>query len=67
MSDEEELLVRCIAMRAAYGGMAGDVTMLRQFAAVWSTRSATPAVQDNVSTACAQTAGTLAGRPVAQL
>lgn len=40
MNDEEELLVRCIAIRAAYGGMAGDITMLREFAAVWSTRSA---------------------------
>ena len=45
MSNEEEVLVRCIAIRAAYGGMAGDVTMLREFAAVWSTRSAsTPTI-----------------------
>lgn len=57
MNDEEELLVRCIAIRAAYGGMAGDVTMLRQFAAVWSTRSATAAtIQDNIKKACATSA-----------
>lgn len=40
MTYDQELLVRCIAIRAAYGGMAGDVTMLREFAAVWSTRLA---------------------------
>lgn len=40
MSSEEELLVRCIAIRAAYGGMAGDVTMLRGFATTWTARSA---------------------------
>ena len=58
MSDEEELLVRCIAIRAAYGGMVGDVTMLREFAVVWSTRSATTAtVQGNVRTVCATHAG----------
>ena len=35
--------MRCIAIRAAYGGMAGDVDMLKNFVAVWSTRSATTA------------------------
>lgn len=49
MKDEEELLVRCIAIRAAYGGMAGDVTMLREFAAVWSTRSAIPPLPNLMS------------------
>ena len=43
LNDEEELLVRCIAIRAAYGGMAGDVTMLRDFVALWTTRSAATA------------------------
>ena len=40
MSEEEVLLVRCISIRAAYGGMAGDVTMLRAFATTWTARSA---------------------------
>jgi len=35
----EELLVRCILIRAAYGGMAGDVTMLKAFALTWASRS----------------------------
>ncbi|KAL3133249.1 hypothetical protein ABBQ38_007132 [Trebouxia sp. C0009 RCD-2024] len=38
LNDEEALLVRCIAIRAAYGGMAGDVAMLRDFASLWTTR-----------------------------
>ena len=63
MKDEEELIVRCIAIRAAYGGMAGDITMLREFAAVWSTRSATTATaQDHVRTACAACASRYASR-----
>lgn len=33
-------LVRCMLMRAAYGGMGGDVSMLRKFAAIWQSRSA---------------------------
>lgn len=41
LNDEEELLVRCIAIRAAYGGMAGDIIMLKDFASLWTTRSAT--------------------------
>ena len=35
-------MVRCILIRAAYGGMAGDVTMLKAFAATWKCRSAAP-------------------------
>ena len=34
----EQLLVRCISIRAAYGGMAGDVAMLKAFASVWASR-----------------------------
>ncbi len=41
LNGEEGLLVRCIALRGAYGGMAGDVAMLRDFVALWRTRSAT--------------------------
>jgi hypothetical protein len=39
-SAQEEVMVRCILIRAAYGGMAGDVTMLKAFAATWRFRSA---------------------------
>lgn len=54
LNDEEALLVRCIAIRAAYGGMAGDVAMLRDFASLWTTRSATTAsVPTQDHTACA--------------
>ncbi|KAL0055001.1 hypothetical protein WJX82_005601 [Trebouxia sp. C0006] len=35
---KEEVMVRCILIRAAYGGMAGDVTMLKAFAATWKSR-----------------------------
>ena len=35
-------LVRCMLLRAAYGGMGGDVAMLRKFAALWQSRSALP-------------------------
>ncbi|KAL0035771.1 hypothetical protein WJX77_002248 [Trebouxia sp. C0004] len=38
ISAKEELMVRCILIRAAYGGMAGDVTMLKTFAATWKFR-----------------------------
>ncbi|BDA43711.1 hypothetical protein COCOBI_04-7260 [Coccomyxa sp. Obi] len=31
-------LVRCMLLRAAYGGMGGDVSMLRKFAAIWHSR-----------------------------
>ena len=37
---QEGLLVRCILIRAAYGGMAGDVAMLKAFASTWNRRSA---------------------------
>lgn len=40
VSAKEEVMVRCILIRAAYGGMAGDVTMLKAFAATWKFRSA---------------------------
>ena len=40
ISSKEEVMVRCILIRAAYGGMAGDVTMLKAFAATWKCRSA---------------------------
>ncbi len=40
ISAKEEVMVRCILIRAAYGGMAGDVTMLKAFAATWKFRSA---------------------------
>lgn len=36
--DEGQLLVRAISVRAAFGGMAGDVSMLRSFAALWQRR-----------------------------
>ncbi|KAA6419829.1 MAG: hypothetical protein FRX49_10192 [Trebouxia sp. A1-2] len=38
ISAKEEVMVRCILIRAAYGGMAGDVTMLKAFAATWKYR-----------------------------
>lgn len=38
VSAKEEVMVRCILIRAAYGGMAGDVTMLKAFAATWKFR-----------------------------
>ncbi len=37
---EARLLVRCLAARAAYGGMACDVAMLRDAAGVWAARLA---------------------------
>lgn len=35
---EERALVSCLLLRAAYGGMAGDVSMLHTAAAVWLQR-----------------------------
>ena len=43
---KEEVMVRCILIRAAYGGMAGDVTMLKAFAATWKSRSAVSLLTD---------------------
>ena len=31
----EKVLVQCILLRAAYGGMAGDMSMLKDFATLW--------------------------------
>ena len=60
--------MRCIAIRAAYGGMAGDVTMLREFAAVWSSRSATTATaHDDDKNTCATSVSRCAGRVVAKV
>lgn len=38
---DEETLVNCLLVRACYGGMNGDLTMLRHAAATWQTRFAT--------------------------
>ena len=31
-------LVTCMLLRAAYGGLGGDVAMLKEFAALWAAR-----------------------------
>ena len=36
----EAALVKCLLLRASYGGMAGDVAMLRSFASLWAARFA---------------------------
>ena len=40
LGQEAETLVRCISIRAAYGGMGGDVAMLKALASVWAARCA---------------------------
>ncbi len=35
---EAKLLLSCIEMRAAYGGMAGDVSMLHAYTQLWQRR-----------------------------
>lgn len=40
LSAREAALVRCLLLRAAFGGMAGDITMLRSAATVWTRRFA---------------------------
>ena len=40
LGTEEAVLVQSMLIRAAYGGMAGDVAMLRGFADSWGGRSA---------------------------
>ena len=40
LSGREAALVRCLLLRAAFGGMTGDVAMLRSAATVWTRRFA---------------------------
>ncbi len=49
ISAQEEVMVRCILIRAAYGGMAGDVAMLKAFAATWKLRSAASWLADKTA------------------
>lgn len=37
-AEEAAILVRCILIRAAFGGMEGDVGMLRNYASLWMAR-----------------------------
>ena len=42
LSEPGASLIRSMLLRAAYGGMQGDVTMMRRFAALWMARHAFP-------------------------
>lgn len=47
--DECEMLLRSMLLRAQYGGMAGDMKMLRDYVLLWSSRFRQGSVQDGVA------------------
>ena len=40
LTPECACLVTCMLLRAAYGGLSGDVAMMREFAVLWAARCA---------------------------